>query len=118
MTFSDGTIVTNRIASVDIQATYYGSSTNNSLLGATLTNVTSLQITGGSAVVTVKVMKQAAEFTSEPVMLPLIDDGTYTIQLETSVDMINWAPAAPGDYLGSTSHRFFRVKATKKATDP
>lgn len=112
-----------RIAFVDEVKNLSGYSVTNNhpLFGTTLTNVSSLKISGGNGgngVVTVKVMNEAAQFTSEPVMLPLVDDGKYSIQLETSVDLLNWAPAAPGDYLGSTSHRFFRVKAEKKPVAP
>lgn len=116
--FSDGAIILNRICSTDIEEAYDAHVENNPVLGSTLTGVASLQISGGTGAVTVKVLKQAAEFVSDPVMLPVVNDGTYEISLETSVDMNNWAPAAPGDYLGSTSHRFFRVKAVKKVAAP
>lgn len=116
ITFGDGTVVENRIASVDVESISARGAyaVNNPLQGVTLTGVSKMSIQGGSGVVTVRVMKQAAQFVSEPVMLPLIDEGTYTITLETSIDMLDWTPAAPGDYLTATSHRFFRVKAVKK----
>ena len=59
-------------------------------------------------------MSQASEVVSSPMVLPPVDDENYVITLETSVDMKNWVPSYPGEYLGNGSHRFFRVKATRK----
>ncbi|MCX6877170.1 MAG: hypothetical protein NTW21_25675 [Verrucomicrobia bacterium] len=67
-----------------------------------------------NAAVTVKIMTLASEVVSTPMVLPPVDDELYVITLETSVDMKNWVPAYPGEYLGNGSHRFFRVKATRK----
>lgn len=116
ITFADGTVIENRFGQTNIATgdVNLRSVSNNPFNGMTMTGVKSLAITSGTGAVIVKVLSQAAEFVSEPVMLPVVDDGKYAISLETSVDMVNWAPAAPGDYLGSTSHRFFRVKAEKK----
>ena len=117
VTFEDGTVVQN-VMSTQIAATsqtnnFYSAS--NPLLGNSYVGITSLEVVNQPGAVTVKVLKQAEELVSEPMILPLVEDSDrFTISLETSVDMQNWAPAAPGDYLGSSSHRFFRVKAVKK----
>ena len=68
--------------------------------------------------VTLRVTKTADEIASDPVVLPPVADGIYAVTIETSTDMENWAPAAPGDYLGDSTHRFFRVKALRKPDTP
>ncbi len=69
--------------------------------------------------VTLRITKTADQIASQPVVLPAVTDGVYSVTIETSTDLENWAPAAPGDYLGDTSHRFFRVKAERKpASNP
>lgn len=119
ITFSDGTIVTNSLVMVDTEDPGDAYVSNNKLLGNTLIGVTSLQVIpgvagAGTGAVTVKIVPQASELVSEPVVLPLIEDQIFTISVETSVDMTNWAPAAPGDFLATSSHRFFRLKAVQK----
>lgn len=117
VTFQDGTVVEN-LMSTHVASTSQTNnflSASNPLLGNSFVGITSLEIINQPGAVTVKVLKQAEELVSEPMILPLVEDSDrFTISLETSVDMQNWAPAAPGDYLGGSSHRFFRVKAVKK----
>lgn len=117
ITFQDGTVI-NNVMGVPFAATSQTTnfqSSSNPLIGNTFTGITSMQVVNHPGVVTLKLLKQAEELISEPMILPLVEDSDkFTISLETSVDMQNWAPAAPGDYLGATSHRFFRVKAVKK----
>lgn len=118
VTFEDGTVVENSLG-IPFAATSQTNnfqSVSNPLIGNTFTGITKLQVVGQPGVVTLKLIQRAEEMVSEPMILPLIvEDDKYAVSLETSVDMLNWAPAAPGDYLGSSSHRFFRVKAVKKA---
>lgn len=72
-----------------------------------------------NVMVTLRITKTADQIASQPVVLPAVTDGVYSVTIETSVDMQNWAPAAPGDYLGDTTHRFFRIKAARKpASNP
>ncbi|WP_035610235.1 hypothetical protein [Haloferula sp. BvORR071] len=68
---------------------------------------------GDGLTVTLRITKKAEEMTSQPVLIPAVADGRYDVSIETSADAENWAPAAPGEYLGSSSHRFFRVKAVR-----
>lgn len=98
--------------------------------GTVLTRASSFTLSGSPNVttdlppedtilVTLKITKKADEMTSQPVLLPAVEDSLYSVSIETSVDMENWAPSAPGDFLGSSSHRFFRVKAVRKpVVDP
>lgn len=65
--------------------------------------------------VTLRITRAADETFSDPVIMPAITDGNYTVELETSTDLTNWIPAVPGDYLGSATNRFFRVKVAAKA---
>ncbi|WAC19055.1 hypothetical protein OVA24_17650 [Luteolibacter sp. SL250] len=51
---------------------------------------------------------------SDSLVTPGSADAKYDVVLETSTDMVNWSPGAPGEYLGSTGQRFFRVRATVK----
>lgn len=86
--------------------------------GITLTGVTGFSVNADhgsdgkdNLIITLKITHQGEELTSPPVVMPPVADGRYTISLETSTDLENWAPSAPGDYLGSATARFFRVKA-------
>jgi len=117
LTFGDGASVTNNLNTYAIATGSGGNryAGSNRLQGSSFTNLTSLEVKGAGAV-TVKKMNQASELVSDPVMLPLLDDSVFAISIETSVDLINWAPAAPGDYLGDTSHRYFRIKAVQQPT--
>lgn len=65
-----------------------------------------------------KVIKPGQELLSPPVVTPQAADARYDIILETSTDMNHWIPAAPGEYLGSASQRFFRVRAVVKPATP
>lgn len=91
----------------------------------TLTGLTAVSIRDGTGypntglMITLRITKTADQIASQPVVLPAVTDGIYSVTIETSVDMENWAPSAPGDYLGDTSHRFFRVKAERRpASNP
>jgi hypothetical protein len=50
------------------------------------------------------------------IVIPSSQTGVVNVQLESSVDLVNWIPISPGAYSGGTSARFFRVKA--QATNP
>ena len=123
-TYADGTIVTNQLGETVLTGGASGvtSRASNSIVGNVYTGITKIQITrpDGSntqvykAAVTIKIMTQASEVVSTPMVLPAVDDANYVIALETSVDMQNWVPSYPGEYLGNGSHRFFRVKSTRK----
>lgn len=115
LNFADGTTVSNRLSNFSVSTRDIGGLVlaTNPLQGSSFTNLTSLEVTGGA--VTVKKLAQASELVSNPVMLPLLGDSVFAISIETSVDLVNWAPAAPGDYLGDTSHRYFRIKAVQQA---
>ena len=118
LSFASGTTITNPLG----ENQDANSPVSNSLIGHVFTGLNRLSIVSTStkkAVVTVKIMTQASQTVSTPMVLPPVDDEIYTITLETSTDMKNWVPAYPGDYLGNGSHRFFRVKAVRKpATTP
>lgn len=118
--YADGTKVENELGEVSAQG--YSASSNN-LIGHTYAGVTSISVTNGyrngapgalKAAVTVKLLSQASEVVSTPMVLPPVNDSLYVITLETSVDMTNWAPSFPGEFLGNGNHRFFRVKAVRK----
>lgn len=64
--------------------------------------------------VTLRITRQAEQIFSEPVILPAVTDQNYTVELQTSTDLTNWISAVPGDYLGSATNRFFRVKVEAK----
>ena len=85
----------------------------------TLTGLTAVSLKDNGypatlVMVTLRITKTADQIASQPVVLPAVTDGVYSVTIETSVDMQNWSPAAPGDYLGDTTHRFFRVKAARR----
>jgi hypothetical protein len=123
-TYADGTVITNQVGETHVATGSGGiaSSTSSNPIGHVYTGLTKIEVVdfvGAStlkAAVTVKVMTQASEVVSTPMVLPAVDDSLYEITLETSVDMQNWVPSYPGQYLGNGSHRFFRVKSTKKPT--
>jgi hypothetical protein len=83
-----------------------------------LTQVGFILGTGERVAVTLKITKAADEMVSQPILLPPATDGVYSLSMETSTDLENWAPAAPGDFLGTSSHRFFRLKAVRKPQTP
>ena len=123
-TFADGTNVKTQFyqGMVPIQNSI---PTNNNLVGSIFSGVSSISVQNGNltgvsgssgkipVAVTVKIMSEASQVVSPPLVLP-VDDEIFSISLETSTDMQDWVPAFPGDYLGSSNHRFFRVKAIKK----
>lgn len=94
-------------------------SQNVTLTGLTAVSLSNSTPAATKVMVTLRITKTADQIASQPVVLPAGTDGVYSVTIETSVDMENWAPAAPGDYLGDTSHRFFRIKAARKpASNP
>ena len=48
---------------------------------------------------------------SNAVVIPTDANGDIDIILESSVDLVNWAPAVPGTYSTDVDNRFFRVRA-------
>jgi hypothetical protein len=52
--------------------------------------------------------------TSKPVIVPptSASDDKVNVQLQVSTDLKNWEDVAPGEFLGSNTARFFRVKTT------
>ncbi len=51
---------------------------------------------------------------SNAAVIPVDANGTFTVILESSTDLITWTPAIPGDYSGNTVKRFFRTRIVKK----
>lgn len=51
---------------------------------------------------------------SNAVVIPADATGPVQIILESSVDLITWNAALPGTYAGSTTNRFFRVRAIRQ----
>ena len=45
------------------------------------------------------------------VVIPTDANGAVEIILESSVDLVNWTAATPGQYSAATENRFFRVRA-------
>jgi len=70
---------------------------------------------GPVTIATIEVLKSAPASTpqriSNAVVIPSDAAGPVEIILESSQDLISWLPALPGTYGGSTSNRFFRVRA-------
>jgi hypothetical protein len=51
---------------------------------------------------------------SNAAVIPVDANGTFTVILESSTDLITWTAANPGDYSGNTVKRFFRTRIVKK----
>jgi hypothetical protein len=51
---------------------------------------------------------------SNAAVIPVDANGTFTVILESSTDLITWTPAIPGDYSGNTVKRFFRTRIIRK----
>lgn len=51
---------------------------------------------------------------SNAAVIPVDANGTFTVILESSTDLITWTAANPGDYSGNTVKRFFRSRIVKK----
>ncbi len=47
-------------------------------------------------------------------VIPADSTGEFSVILESSIDLITWTPALPGDYGGNTVKRFFRTRIVKK----
>lgn len=109
-TFADGTkVITSLVAPP-----------GSGLVGSIFSGVSSISVQVGTygsttlpVAVTVKITSQTSEAVSPPMVLP-VDDSIFSVSLETSTDMQEWVSAFPGDYLGSSNRRFFRVKAIQK----
>lgn len=68
------------------------------------------------AVATVEVTRPASPSVtpSNAAVIPVDANGTFTVILESSTDLITWTAANPGDYSGNTVKRFFRTRIVKK----
>jgi hypothetical protein len=51
---------------------------------------------------------------SNAAVIPVDANGTFTVILESSTDLITWTAANPGDYSGNTVKRFFRTRIVKR----
>lgn len=54
---------------------------------------------------------QACPLPSTAIVIPADAVGPVQIILESSIDLVSWNSALPGTYGGSTTSRFFRVRA-------
>ena len=93
--------------------------TNNPILKHIYTGATAVTLTRGSAV-TLKITPQATtETVSKPVTIPptSASDTTVNIQLQVSTDLRNWEDVVPGEFLGSNTLRFFRIRVTSQSAD-
>lgn len=69
----------------------------------------------GQAVLIYVVTSAVASSTpSNTVVIPSDAAGPVEIILESSVDLVNWTRAEPGEYGASTEKRFFRLRAVAK----
>ena len=103
-----------------------GMDMSKAAIGSTITGATKIRFGSQSntspdsasdyTYVVCKIIKPGQELISPPVVTPASADAKYVINLETSTDMQTWIPAIPGEYLGSSGQRFFRVRAVVKAT--
>jgi hypothetical protein len=50
---------------------------------------------------------------SNTVVVPEDVNGSVSIILESSTDLVNWTAAQPGQYGASTAKRFFRIRAAQ-----
>jgi len=66
------------------------------------------------AFLVLQVTKQGQQLLSDPLVTPGAADAKYEVTLETSTDMVTWVPTVPGEFLGATGQRFFRVRAVVK----
>lgn len=97
---------------LSLDFTLSGSNTR-SCEGVTLHGVTnwSVSTTTNKFMVVLRITKPNEAFTSDPLVVPVAQGTSYAVALETSTDMQTWFPANPGDYVSTSSARFFRVKA-------
>lgn len=51
---------------------------------------------------------------SNAAVIPVDANGTFTVILESSTDLVTWTAASPGDYSGNTVKRFFRTRIVRK----
>jgi hypothetical protein len=80
-----------------------------------LTGVSQIDLVNGGGLITLKITPAATTVTtSKPVMIPptSASDDTVNVQLQVSTDLKNWEDVASGEFLGSDTLRFFRIKAT------
>jgi hypothetical protein len=69
-------------------------------------------IPASTAFATVEVNRAGTAGT--PTGIPLEAGTTWQVILESSTDLVNWTPAAPGDYPSGTPTRFFRTRLVKR----
>jgi hypothetical protein len=87
--------------------------------GLTFHGVTSWSVsTSYKFIVVLRITKPNEGFKSEPLIVPLAQGTSYSVELETSTDMQNWVPVKPGDYASTGTARFFRVKAAVTPSTP
>lgn len=100
-------------------STLGGSNNPISSEGLTFHGVTTWSVsTSYKFIVVLRITKPNEGFKSEPLVVPVSQGTTYSVELETSTDMQNWVPAAPGDYASTGPARFFRVKAAVTPGNP
>ena len=114
---------------ISLRSGYGEGNVQSGLSGTTLTGLTKVGLfmgdngflpipTNDRLAMTIRITKAAEELFSQPVIMPAVATQDYKVELETSTDLQNWIPAVPGDYLGGTTNRFFRVKVAKKPAAP
>jgi hypothetical protein len=80
---------------------------------ATIRIVDTVSGTNGYAYVAYKRFTPESALTSNTVTLPAITGIGWTVALEESTDLLNWALVAPGSTTGTSSPRFFRTRLTQ-----
>jgi hypothetical protein len=70
--------------------------------------------TNYSALVTLDIKSTETAVPTAAVVIPSDAAGNVEICLESSTDMVNWAPAQPGTYGTTAEKRFFRVRALRQ----
>lgn len=91
-----------------------GRQATGSIAGPALINFESQ----GPAVLTYRLYSNSAasalDVPTSAVVIPADANGSVSIILESSVDMVTWTAALPGTYGSSTEKRFFRVRAVNQ----
>jgi len=84
-----------------------------------VTGVTKISA-GSNCIATLKIYSAAElqETTSGVVALPTITGQGYAVTLEHSTDLANWQPVAPGEFTGSATPQFFRVRLKNAPETP
>ena len=63
-----------------------------------------------------KITRPSPVNTSPPILLPPTEDATknYFVKLQVSTDLKTWQDVEPGQFLGSNTARFFRIKTSEE----